>query len=92
MLSYSDIINKIDQLEEANILISALELRVFSILENRSMSAKQVSRIAKTQFEGTEVLLNGLSAMGALIKHKNTYKNTKYNILHLDFPTKCCTP
>ena len=76
MLSYKDIVNKIDYLEEANILISALELSIFSILEKRSMSAKQVSSIAKTQFEGTETLLNALSAMGALTKYKNTYKNT----------------
>ena len=72
MLSYKDIVNKIDYLEEANILISALELSIFSILEKRSMSAKQVSSIAKTQFEGTETLLNALSAMGALTKYKNT--------------------
>jgi len=76
MLSYKDIVNKIDYLEEANILISALELSIFSILEKRSMSANQVSSIAKTQFEGTETLLNALSAMGALTKYKNTYKNT----------------
>ena len=76
MLSYRDIITKIDYLEEANILISALELNIFSTLKKRSMSAKQVSSIAKTQFEGTKALLNALSAMGALTKHKNTYKNT----------------
>ena len=76
MLSYRDIINKIEQLEEANILLSALELKVFSVLKNKSMSARQVTSIIKTKFEGTEILLNALSAMGALTKNKNTYKNT----------------
>ena len=66
MLSYRDIINKIEQLEEANILLSALELKVFSVLKNKSMSARQVTSIIKTKFEGTEILLNALSAMGAL--------------------------
>ena len=76
MLSHRDIINKIEQLEEANILLSALELKVFSVLKNKSMSARQVTSIIKTKFEGTEILLNALSAMGALSKNKNTYKNT----------------
>ena len=68
MLSYQEIINKIDQLEEANILISALELRIFSILGKQWMSAKQVSSAAKTQLDGTEILLNALTSMGALKK------------------------
>ena len=76
MLSYRDIINKIEQLEEANILLSALELNIFSALEKSSMSVKQVTSITKTKFEGTEVLLNALAAMGALTKNKNVYKNT----------------
>ena len=76
MLSYNQIINKIDQLEEANILLSALELRVFSILEKQSMSAKQVANDIKVKLEGAEVLLNALTAMGVLTKNTNGYKNT----------------
>ena len=82
MLSYQEIINKIDQLEEACILISALELRIFSILDNRSMTAKKISRSAKTQLEGTEKILNALSSMGALEKQGNIYKNTKTTYKH----------
>ena len=76
MLSYNQIINKIDQLEEANILLSALELRVFSILEKQSMSAKQLANDIKVKLEGAEVLLNALTAMGVLTKNTNGYKNT----------------
>ena len=76
MLSYNQIINKIDQLEEANILLSALELRVFSILEKKSISAKQVANDIKVKLEGAEVLLNALTAMGVLTKNTNGYKNT----------------
>ena len=76
MLSYNQIINKIDQLEEANILLSALELRIFSILEKKSMSAKQVANDIKVKLEGAEVLLNALTAMGVLTKNTNGYKNT----------------
>ena len=76
MLSYKNIINKIDQLEEANILISALEFNVFSVLGKNSMRAQQVANLTKTKFEGMEILLNALAAMGVLNKRKNTFRNT----------------
>ena len=76
MLSYQEIINKIDQLEEANILISAFELRIFSILDKYCLSAKQVSNAANTQLDCTEILLNALASMGALKKEVNKYRNT----------------
>ena len=70
LLSYQEILKKIDQLAEANILISALELSIFSILEKRCMSAKQLSNVAKTQLDGTEILLDALSSMGVLKKKR----------------------
>ncbi len=76
MLSYTNIIKKIEQLEEANILISALEFDIFSVLKNKSLSCKQIAKIAKTNYEATEILLNALAAMGALHKNKSQYKNT----------------
>jgi len=76
MLSYKDIINKIDQLEEANILLSALDFNIFSILEKKSLSAKRLANVTKTKLEGMEILLNALTAMGVLNKTKNIYKNT----------------
>ncbi len=79
MLSYKDIINKIDQLEEANILLSALDFNVFSILGKKSLSAKRVAILTKTKLEGMEILLNALTAMGVLNKNKNKNKNTFRN-------------
>ncbi len=76
MLSYLEIINKIDQLEEAHILITAFRLRVFSIIDRKSISARELSGIAGTQLEGTEALLNALSSIGALVKRNNKFKNT----------------
>lgn len=82
MLSYRDILEKIDQLEEANILISALQLQIFSILAQKTMSAKQVAKSARTQAEGTEMLLNALSSMGVLRKLKDKYRNTSVTYKH----------
>ena len=82
MLSYKNIINKIDQLEEANILLSALEFDIFSVLEKKSLRAKQLAIITKTQLEGMEILLNALAAMGVLNKTKNTFRNTPVTYKH----------
>ena len=76
MLSYKNIINKIDQLEEANIILSALEFNVFSVLEKNSLQVKQVASLTKTKLECMEILLNALAAMGVLNKTKNTFRNT----------------
>ena len=76
MLSYKNIISKIDQLEEANIILSALEFNVFSVLEKKSLRAKQVASLTKTKLEGMEILLNALAAMGVLNKNKNIFRNT----------------
>ena len=82
MLSYKEIIKKIECLEESNILISALELNIFSVMGKSSMTAKQVSRIAKIQSEGAEILLNALAGMGVLLKFKNKYKNSAVTYKH----------
>ena len=42
-LTYKQIINKIDQLEEANILIAALEFRVFTHLGKKSLSCQTLA-------------------------------------------------
>ena len=82
MLSYKDIINKIECLEESNLLISALELNIFSVIGKTSMTAKKISGIAKIQYEGAEILLNALAAMGVLFKIKSKYKNTTVTYKH----------
>ena len=82
MLSYKDIIKKIECLEESNILISALELNIFSVIGKSSMTAKQISRIAMIQSEGAEILLNALAGMDVLLKFKNKYKNSTVTYKH----------
>ncbi len=82
MLTYQQIIEKIDQLEEAHILIAALELRIFSILGKAKLTARQVAGRAGTSQEGTEPLLNALVAMGALGKQQDRFKNTPETYKH----------
>ena len=86
LLSYEQFLNKIDQLEEANIILSALEFNIFSVLEKNSLRAKQVASLTKTTLECMEILLNSLAAMGVLNKTKNTFRNT-----HLTYKYFCQT-
>jgi ubiquinone/menaquinone biosynthesis C-methylase UbiE len=83
MLKFDEISNKIDQLEEANILLAALELKIFTVLDKALLSAKVIARKAKSQPWETEQLLNALVAMGALAKKNGLFKNTSETYKHL---------
>lgn len=83
LLTFKQIIDKIDQLEEANILLAALDLRIFSILATKTLSARAVAKKSASQPLETEILLNALVAMGALSKSKTLFKNTSETYKHL---------
>lgn len=81
-LSFESFIRKIDQLEEANILIAALEFRVFTHLEKRSLTFATMAKKAGLHSEGAEALLNSLVALGAIRKTGNTFANTPVSYKH----------
>jgi ubiquinone/menaquinone biosynthesis C-methylase UbiE len=83
MLKFEQIIQKIDQLEEANILLAALELNIFSILDKKLLSAQAVAKKAGSKPWETEILLNALVAVGALAKKDKLFKNTPETYKHL---------
>ena len=68
LLNFSEIINKIDFIEESNILVSALEFLVFTHLGIQARTEEYISRKAKLTFEGAVDLLDALCAMNLLIK------------------------
>jgi len=82
MLKFDQIIQKIDQLEEANILLAALELKIFSILDRKLYSSRVIAKKAGCQPWETEILLNALVAMGALSKKDRLFKNTSETYKH----------
>ncbi|MFQ5443695.1 MAG: methyltransferase [Nitrospinales bacterium] len=88
MLTYDQIIQKIDQLEEAKILLAGLELKIFTVLGKGRYSAPQVAKKARTHREGTEMLLNALVALGALRLNKNLYSNTPVTYKHFCVSSK----
>jgi len=82
MLKFQEIIDKIDQLEEANILLAALEFRIFTHLGNTGLTAPALARKANAQAEPMERLLNALASMGALKKLDRKYFNTRETFKH----------
>ncbi|QPJ65887.1 MAG: methyltransferase domain-containing protein [Candidatus Nitrohelix vancouverensis] len=82
MLSFQEIVDKIDQLEEANILVAALQFRIYTQLGKGSMSAATLARRTKTDPDATARLLNALAAMGALKKKGNAFANTSETYKH----------
>ena len=81
-LNFEQFIKKIDQLEEANILVTALEFRIFTHLDIKGLTAPVLSRRARIQPEGAEALLNSLVSLGALKKSKKTFLNTPESYKH----------
>jgi ubiquinone/menaquinone biosynthesis C-methylase UbiE len=75
MLTLNQFTETIDRLEEARILMASLEFKIFSILRQGKMTAKQVAQKSKTKLDGMEPLLNALTAMKALRFEKGKYSS-----------------
>jgi SAM-dependent methyltransferase len=75
MLTLNQFTETIDRLEEARILMASLEFKIFSILRQKRMTARQVAQQSNTKPEEMEALLNALSAMKALRFEKGKYSS-----------------
>ncbi len=75
MLTYKKFMETIDRLEEAQILLAALELKLFTHLEKKKLTAKALAKKTGTTQEGLEALLNTLVTMKALRLSSGKYSN-----------------
>ena len=78
MLTLKQFTETIDRLEEARILMAALEFKIFSILRQKSMTARQVAQQSKTKQGEMEALLNALAAMKALRFESGKYSSAPH--------------
>ena len=78
MLTLKQFTDTLDRLEEARILMAALEFKIFSTLRQKSMTARQVAQQSKTQPEEMAALLNALTAMKALRFDKGRYSSAPH--------------
>ena len=82
MLNFDQFIQMIDRQQESNVLIAALELNIFTVLKKNGLTASQLAKNAKIKLDGTEPLLNALSAMGAIRKKGELFFNTPESYKH----------
>ena len=61
---------------ESRILLTAFELKIFSVLDKHMMSSEEVSKIINTDNRATNRLMNALCGMGLLRKVKGKFYNT----------------
>ena len=78
MLTLKKFTETIDRLEEARVLMASLEFKIFSILREKSLTARQVAQQSKTQPEEMEALLNALAAMQALRFEEGKYSSAPH--------------
>jgi SAM-dependent methyltransferase len=81
-LSFDQFVYKIDQLEEANILVAALEFRIFTHLGKKTLNHQALAKKAGLHAEGAEAFLNALVSMGAIKKTGKTFANTPEGFKH----------
>ena len=78
MLTLNQFTETIDRLEEARILMASLEFKIFSILRQKTMTARQMAQQSKTKLDGMEPLLNSLTAMKALRFERGKYSSAPH--------------
>ncbi len=62
--------------QESRILLSAFELKIFTIADKHMISSDEMSKIINTDSRATDRLMNALCGMGLLRKVKNKFYNT----------------
>jgi (2Fe-2S) ferredoxin/predicted O-methyltransferase YrrM len=70
-----DLTARIRGFQESRVILTALELDVFTAVGERATPAEVVSRL-DTDLRATEMLLNALTAMGLLQKQGHWFRNT----------------
>ncbi len=63
--------------QKSKVLLTALELDIFTALGDTEKTCEELASEINAQPEALERLLNALCALNLLVKHINTYQNTK---------------
>ncbi len=75
MLTLEKFLERVDALEEARILLAALEFKIFTVLDRKKMTSRQIAMKSKCHPEAMECLLNALVALGALRLRAGKYSS-----------------
>ncbi len=82
--SYDDLIRTADAYSDSRTLITGIELKVFTHIGRKGLTAPAVARRARTSQEGMDLLLHALTGMGLLTQRGNRFYNTPLARTYLD--------
>ncbi len=68
----------------SRVILTAYELEIFSILEKKNLTSRQIAIRAKTDVRGMDRLLNALCALGLIKKEKGKFANSLFSKKYLD--------
>lgn len=71
--SADDIRELANAFRESRILLSAIELNIFSVIDKHLIPTEEISNKINTDLRATDRLLNALCAMGLLKKSKESF-------------------
>ncbi len=67
----------INHFQKSRILLTAFELEIFTVLDNRPLTFQEVSQIIKTDARATDRLMNAVCSIGFLKKINGKFQNTE---------------
>jgi len=68
---------------KSQVLFTAVEFEIFTIIGNNKVSAKEISKSTHTNIRATEMLLNALVTLGLLCKEDGYYQNSSLSNTYL---------
>lgn len=89
MPDFQKIMRKAGAFRESMILFTAVELDLFSSLEEESKNAAKLAGCLGADSRALEILLDALVPMGFLVKNGDDYTNTKESRTYLARQSKC---
>jgi SAM-dependent methyltransferase len=82
-MNQEQIFHAISGYQTSRILLTALELKIFTTIDEKKMTSEDISHKIGTKKESTETLLNALTALGFLKKHEGLFSNSPHSLQFL---------
>lgn len=82
-MSEEDILSLASSFRKSKVLLTSLELGIFSLIGYRELNSKDIAYELNTDPDATERLLNALTSLDLIEKEKNHYRNTSHSIKFL---------
>lgn len=75
VLNAKKILETVNMFKESRVLLTAIELKIFTILNKKRLTSEEIAKEINASVKGTDRLLNVLVGMGYLIKRNKKFIN-----------------